>query len=254
MLDGNENMQKGPLMRLLQTEDLLMRDVVSHRCSEPGPATFVRGSRQIDAMWATPDLEIKRACFLPFHFAMGDHRGLVVDISQTSLLGKSLHRISRPTGRRLQCQKEDTKRRYLNVLESFCRRHRILHKLHQVVTNPGDQSTIQTKLDSIDNLLGKGMRHAEKRCRHLFTGEVPFSPEVAAAGNLVRLWSLVVRYRQGRNINTRYIRRMAKKCSLKGVLKTSLATARRKKNRLGNNIINARNMPVDFVMLSCGKR
>ena len=231
MLDGNENMQQGPLMRALQGEDLLMRDVVSHRCSEPSPATFIRGSRQIDAMWVTPDLQINRACFLPFNFAMGDHRGLVVDISQTSLLGKPSHRISRPTGRRLQCQKEETKQRYLNALETFCRRHRILQKLHQVFACPGHPSSVQTKLNSIDELLGYGMRHAEKRCRHLFTGEVPFSPEVAEAGNLVRLWSLVVRYRRGRNVNSRYKRRMAKKCSLKGVLKTPLATARRRKKQ-----------------------
>ena len=67
-----------------------------------GLATFVKGSRQIDAAWVTPDIEISAACFLPLFFGVGDHRAIILDISQHSLVGGNIHQIARPNARRLQ--------------------------------------------------------------------------------------------------------------------------------------------------------
>lgn len=64
-----------------------MKDAVTSRIEMDGPVTFVRGSRQIDDAWATPDVEIYAACFLPFLFGIGDHSAILLDIPQHSLIG-----------------------------------------------------------------------------------------------------------------------------------------------------------------------
>ena len=202
MLDSNENMQSGPLSKILRGSELEMQDVVQSRTSFPGPPTFIRGTRQIDAIWATPDLSISRACFLPFNFGLGDHRGILLDVSQSSLLGTPLHTIPRISGRRLQCNKTESQRKYVNAMQLYCHHHRLQSKIYHLLRSPGSGQSFHNKLNAIDKVLGEGMRHAEKKCRHIYAGEVPFSPEVAHAGLLIKLWGLVIRYRKGRNINS----------------------------------------------------
>ena len=44
----------------------------------------------------------------------------------------------------------------------------------------------------------------------------------------IRVWSLVIRHKERNTVNTRRIRRLAKKCKLKKVLRVSIESARRK--------------------------
>ena len=73
LIDANEDMESGPLQKLLRDTDLDMKDAVKQRSGLSGPATWARGSKQIDGVWVTPDLEVNSACFLPFYFGLGDH-------------------------------------------------------------------------------------------------------------------------------------------------------------------------------------
>ena len=96
LIASNENMAGGPFARIFAHPDLGMIDTVQHRTHLPGPPTFVRGSRQIDGAWVTPDINIQRACFLPFFFGVGDHRAIILDIPIHSILGGDIHKSSRP--------------------------------------------------------------------------------------------------------------------------------------------------------------
>ena len=83
-------------------------------------------------------------------------------------------------------------------------------------------------MESIDKVLGEGMRHAEKKCRKIRAGAVPFSEKLVKAGHRVKLWRLVVRHKITNSVKTRSIRRAAKRCKLKSVLSVSLNTARQR--------------------------
>ena len=100
-------MFNGPLSRMLAHTDLGMIDAVQYRSGLLGPPTFIRGSRQIDGAWVTPDVDIERDCFLPFYFSVGDYRGILMDIPQRNILGGDIHKISRPAARRLSCNKRE---------------------------------------------------------------------------------------------------------------------------------------------------
>ena len=111
LIDANEDMTNGPLQTRLE-EELDMYDTVKEVGNAPPTATFHLGSRQIDGAWATRDLDIARACFLPFQFGVGDHRGILLDIRTSSLLGHSSSQIVRPNMRRLQNWNSRVRSRY----------------------------------------------------------------------------------------------------------------------------------------------
>ena len=99
-------MDNGKLARKLRNADLQMYDMVKKCSGCPGPNTFTRGSKQIDGAWATPDVEIDAARFLPFFFGIDDHRGIMLDIPRNQLIGGTSKSIARPSARRLKCDEK----------------------------------------------------------------------------------------------------------------------------------------------------
>ena len=227
-IDSNENMEKGQLQQMLQNEGIDMRDVIKYKSKMPGPPTFVRDTRQIDAVQITKDIEIDAACFTPFYFGIGDHRGIIIDIPKTSLTGGENKNICRPTERKLQCNEEKVWRKYNERLESYFIRHRIQRKIETANIHNNDKIKLRKTMNKINQVITEGMINAEKKCRKIRAGMVPFSPIVAEAGTKVKLWSLIVRHHNGSNINTRYIRRIATKCKIKKALSNNYEVALRK--------------------------
>ena len=221
-IDSNENMEQGQLQRMLQKQEIDMKDAIKERSGCIGPSTFVRGSKQIDAVWTTKDIQIRNACFTPFYFGIGDHRGIVIDIPKTSIIGSESKVICRPIARRLRCNQEDIWKRYNDQLESYLRYHNVHKKLDVIKEKDYEKKRLRKTLNAIDKVVTEGMIHAEKKCRKIRAGEVPFSPKLAEVGTKIKLWKLIERHHKGDNINTKYIRRIEKKCGIKGGLSMSL--------------------------------
>ena len=81
-------------------------------------------------------------------------------------------------------------------------------------------------MEAVDRVMSDRMAHAEKRCRKIRAGEIPFSEKLVRAGNKIKVWRLVIRHKTTNNVNTRTIRRAAQVCNLSGVLAVSIHTAR----------------------------
>ncbi len=87
-MDVNENIYSKSISKLLtDTSDLAMVEVVGDFTRQPLPATYFRGSKPIDAIWATPDVKVTGACVMPSGYGIGDHRLFVVDFSLSSIVG-----------------------------------------------------------------------------------------------------------------------------------------------------------------------
>jgi hypothetical protein len=80
-----------------------MKEVVGEFTGKRLGATEFRGSKPIDTIWATEDVEIAEACVMPVGYGIGDHRMFVVDIIAESLLGNKPTQIVQPQARRLHC-------------------------------------------------------------------------------------------------------------------------------------------------------
>ena len=228
MMDGNENMNDGKLEKELSAEDLDMHDVVRSRRNCDGPATWFRGSKQIDAIWATKDIGIIRAAFLPFWFGIGDHRSIFFDVRAEDLLQQSTVKVKIPAMRRLKCDSPLILRKYQDRLEDLWRQHRIPEKLqwlsvHGATLTDRVWSEMSEKVDHQKREL---MQAAESRCRRLCTGNIPFSPDLTLARLSVRVWEMTVKSKEGFRINKPWLRRKAKACKIVRPLQFSLQEAK----------------------------
>ena len=230
-IDANEDMRDGPIQRELSSA-LDMYDAVQEVGDANPVATHQRGSRQIDGVWVTRDLQVARACFLPFHLGVGDHRAILLDVRSSSLLGRPSSLIQKPTMRRLQCWIHSVKRRYRRSLVNYCIEHRIQEKI----------SARSGPLDNVDQVNTRGMIHAEKKSRKLRTGKVYHSPRVSDAGRLLSLWTLVLRAWLCGGVKKRTVQRQARRCGLSCPLSLTpdqvrweLARARDEYTRLKQN-------------------
>ena len=87
-MDANEHIYRKSLGRILTNPaGLAMSEVVGDFTGEQLGATYFRGSKPIDAVWATTDLTVVGACAMPCGYGAGDHQLFVVDFLLSSMVG-----------------------------------------------------------------------------------------------------------------------------------------------------------------------
>ncbi|EJK50414.1 hypothetical protein THAOC_30619, partial [Thalassiosira oceanica] len=118
-----------------------------------GPNTHNRGSEPIDGIWYTPELELEGASYLPFDGSLGDHRPVVADFTQRSVLGKNLPRVVPVKARRLNSKVQRIRDSYITSLEEAFKKGDILSRLKRIekdATFPAS-AEVTTALERIDN-------------------------------------------------------------------------------------------------------
>ena len=151
----------------MQTRRPDLRETIRlHTGASPG-ATFFRGSRPIDGLWVSSDLDISNACVMPFGFGVGDHRAFILDIPLESLVGENPVKILRPMSRRLNSHLPKCGEAYIENLEKNIVKHRLLERLYDAHTGGYPAEEMTNKVIAIDDEVKLYMRHAEKICRKI---------------------------------------------------------------------------------------
>ncbi len=89
-LDANEDIYKKSLRKsLTKIDGLRLSEVVGDFTGTKIGPTFFRGSKPIDGIWATQDVQVTHACIMPAGYGVGDHRLFVVDFQEESLVGSA---------------------------------------------------------------------------------------------------------------------------------------------------------------------
>jgi hypothetical protein len=120
-MDHNKNVINGPLGKeLADKEGLDLHEaIVQHMGASPG-TTFFCGSRPINGIWVSSDLEISNASVMPFGYSIGDHHAFILDIPIQSLVGINPVKIVRPAGRRLNSRlpgcSQSSETQFLSIL------------------------------------------------------------------------------------------------------------------------------------------
>ena len=57
-------------------------------------------------------------------------------------------------------------------------------------------------LNKIDNSITNAVIFAEKRCRKIKSGQVPYTPEISQLGKEINVWNNVIRKKHGSNISS----------------------------------------------------
>ncbi len=89
-LDANEDIYKKSLGKSLTDIDkLAMKEVVGEFTGTLVGATFFRGSKPIDGVWATLDITVCNASIMPAGYGIGDHRLFVIDFASSDIIGNT---------------------------------------------------------------------------------------------------------------------------------------------------------------------
>jgi hypothetical protein len=129
----NNHTYNGPLGRTLaDTSGLGLQEAVLHHTGTQMGATFFRGSKLIDGLWVSSNIEILNVCVMPFGYGVGDHCMFVLDIMLESLIGKQPTKIVCPALRRLNSKVSHCIDAYNKSLESNIVQHCLIKKLRKV--------------------------------------------------------------------------------------------------------------------------
>ena len=112
-------------------------------------------------------------------------------------------RVKIPTMRRLKCESPVIVRKYQERLDDLWKQHRIQEKLQWLAVNGDmlDDRMWSVMSEKVDQQKKELMKAAEAKCRHLCTGNIPFSPDLTVARLSVRVWETVVSCREGARVN-----------------------------------------------------
>jgi hypothetical protein len=116
-------------------EGLNMSEVVSDFMAVPVGPTFFRGSKSINGVWATKDIQVVNVCIMPADFGVGDHRMYVVEFWLQSLVGASPHLVVRVAARQLNTTILHVAERYVKRLEDMFISHHVNSRLIKAETS-----------------------------------------------------------------------------------------------------------------------
>ena len=87
---------------------------------------------------------------------------------------------------------------------------------------------LESQLDDIDDIRTEVALDAEKKCRKLCTGKVPYAPkELQAFGCKIRFWSLLIQRQGGGRVSRKLIRQQAKSLQISEYHKLSQEAIKR---------------------------
>ena len=218
LMDANDDLRDGPTHRWLIEIVGLRNSLHTHHPNKDPPSTYSRNFRNkpIDGCYISPNLPIERGGFLPFKEGIGDHRILYIDINIDTWLEGEMYKIVPLQVRKLQCGDIRIVKKYQNELKKLLEHRDIFNRVNTLYASFQTPLTEAQELEfeRIDRYVTESCLKAEKRCRKVRAGKVPFSPIVDTAAKTIYLWSSVLSKMRGCKVSSSLIRRLAKKCEI----------------------------------------
>jgi hypothetical protein len=134
-MDHNKHVITGALGKALADKDgfNLREAIVQYTGKIPG-ATFFCGSKPINGLWISSNLDISNACVMLFRYSVGDHCTFILDIPIKSLVSINPVKIVQPAGQRLNSRLPGCSQAYIDNFESNIIKHCLLEWLHEAHT------------------------------------------------------------------------------------------------------------------------
>ena len=218
-LDANENIYSKAIGKALTKLDgLAMKEVVGEFTGKQVGPTYFRGSTPIDGIWATSDISISNACIMPTGYGIGDHRMFIIDLNTTDIIGSNPPKVVRPTARRLITRLPGVAAKYNAILKKKIQEHRLIERAGLLERSNASEEKYIAGLIRLDDELTHYMRHAEKKCRKIKSGRIPFSPEASMWIRRTQVYRSLLKYQAGKIRNRGNLKRAARRCGIENAL------------------------------------
>ena len=223
MIDHNKHATNRLLGKELRDRNGLdLREAIVQLTGTSPGATFFRGSKPINKIWVSGNINISNACVMPFGYGVGNHCAFILDAPLESLIRVDPVKIVQPVGQRLNSRLDGCCKAYMDRLESNITQHWLLERLHDVHAGAHSTEKRAQKITQIDEEGKAYMRRAKKICRKIKCCRIPFSPEAAIWVRRVQVYSSILRYHKGKNKNPGNLKCAARLCNIVNTLTTPI--------------------------------
>jgi hypothetical protein len=152
---------------------------------------------------------------MPVGYGVGDHCLFVVDFVMALLVGTGCsQQIVQPALRCLNTRIAGCALRYNKALRRNILWHRLLEWMVAVATSDQPKAEIVKALNKLDKEGEAYMKHAEKKCRRLKFGCIPFSPEASLWIQQSQVYRSLLRWHAGKIRNRGNLRPTARHCQI----------------------------------------
>ena len=232
MIDLNDDVHNSTAATKLTS--LGLNECISTRHSDTTPLqTCNKGKKAIDGIFTSNTLHITRGGYLPFNQFPTDHRALWVDITMDNLCGNNMAPILHPQARRLKCNDPITQKKWLHLYTNYLEERKAIsrvYRLQNMLQKPLPPPLIN-EYEKLRTIRMDARKFADKRCRKLRMGGVPFSVELAAARSKIELWKTVVSWKMGKKPNMKHLQRLEKKNNSPGCRNITLQKAKENQSK-----------------------
>ena len=118
--------------------------------------------------------------------------------------------LSSPISRRLKSHLPKVRLKFNQDYKTYIRQHHLEHRLYslqQRLTIPISDADA-AEYESILNIRNSAIRYADKRCRKVFMGAIPFSLDLKLASKHLELWKAVLSKKKGLRYSMSKLRRL----------------------------------------------
>ena len=203
-IDLNEHSLTGKLSRHLRSDDIeLFEKLYLFWPNGTEPNTHVEGSKPIDGIFTTPDIELTACLLLSFHESAGDHPTMIFEVTTTSAIGKFQGKIVRPSSRCLTLRQPGAVQTYnANIHEQF-----ELHKIPQRLNDLLQESELYTysppdsfrnKCENLYSQIADIRIYPESNCRKILKPALEFSPTTQYWYDRAHAYQLLIRIKNGK--------------------------------------------------------
>jgi hypothetical protein len=222
-MDHNEHVTKGALGKALgEREGLDLQEAIIHHTGKSPGATFFRGSKPINGLWVSSNIEISNDCVMPFGYGVGDHSAFILDIPIKLLVGINPVKIVRPASRWLNSRLPGCSKVYIDSLEGNITRQRLHKRLHKAHTGGYSAEEMAQKVIIINEEGKAYMRRAEKICRKIKCCCIPFLLEASIWICRIQVYYLLLQYHKGKIKNRGNLKQAARRCIIPNPLSLSI--------------------------------
>ncbi|KAL7502125.1 hypothetical protein ACHAWX_000462 [Stephanocyclus meneghinianus] len=134
------------------------------------------------------------ACVMPVGCGVGDHKLFQIDFHLESIIGVAPPKIVRAAARRLNNKLPSVTAEYNKELETVYIRHKVNSRLIAEDYPLVSKETVKLRVDKIDEETKQFRRRAEKKCRKLKSGRIPFSLEASIWIRWKQVYETLLRY------------------------------------------------------------
>jgi hypothetical protein len=210
-IDANTDNRTGNFQQRLQACG--MTNLFLFKFGHDIPPTYSRGSTPIDCFYVSLSLLQASAGFLPIFC---DHRVLWMDIPLEVVFGRSLPSTKPVQPNRLVLHDPRIVNKYVESLQNYLENVNFLESIRKLQKKMHTDFSEHDILvyNQLDKIRTTGILLADKKCRKLKMGAVPFSPRLVVVWNEIKAWKLVRRKLKGGKVNARFLQRVTKKALL----------------------------------------